>query len=54
MNGDGKEEEKKQNGVIENEALKSLSDQLSDPTLKSSARVLILISLTMNKKLSFV
>jgi DNA-binding MarR family transcriptional regulator len=38
----------------EDENLSSLSNQLSDSTLKSSTRILILISLTMNKKLSFV
>jgi DNA-binding MarR family transcriptional regulator len=40
--------------ITEDESLRSLSDQLSDPCLKSSARVLILISLIMNKRLSFV
>lgn len=40
--------------ISENENLISLSNQLSDPTLKSSTRILILISLTMNKQLSFV
>ena len=34
------------------EAIKSLSQQLGDPTFKSSARILILILLAMNKKLS--
>lgn len=35
-------------------SLKTLADRLSDPALKSSARVVILISLSINKKLSFV
>jgi DNA-binding MarR family transcriptional regulator len=34
------------------EAIKSLNEQLSDPGLKSSARILILILLAMNKKLT--
>ena len=34
------------------EAIKSLSKQLGDPTFKSSARILILILLAMNKRLS--
>lgn len=33
-------------------ALKALSDLLAEPSLKSSARVLILISLSINKKLN--
>ena len=37
-----------------NDALKALADQLSDPALKSSARVVILMSLSINKKLSFI
>ncbi len=36
------------------EALKSLSEQLGDPSFKSSTRILILILLAMNKKLSAV
>ncbi len=34
------------------DTIKSLNMQLSDPTFKSSARILILILLAMNKKLS--
>jgi DNA-binding MarR family transcriptional regulator len=34
------------------DAIKSLNEQLSDPTFKSSTRILILILLAMNKKLS--
>jgi DNA-binding MarR family transcriptional regulator len=34
--------------------LKALGEQLSDPTLKSSTRILILISLALNKKLGFI
>ena len=34
------------------EAIKSLNEQLSDPTFKSSTRILILILLAMNKKLT--
>jgi DNA-binding MarR family transcriptional regulator len=34
------------------EALKDLGEQLSDPALKSSTRVLILISLALNRKMS--
>ncbi len=34
------------------EAIKSLNEQLSEPSLKSSARILILILLAMNKKMS--
>jgi DNA-binding MarR family transcriptional regulator len=36
------------------EALKSLGDQLNDPCLKSSTRILILISLALNGKLGFL
>lgn len=36
------------------EAIKSLNEQLADPTFKSSTRILILILLAMNKKLSAV
>ena len=36
------------------EALKDLGEQLSDPSLKSSTRILILISLALNRKMSFV
>ena len=36
------------------EALKELGEQLSDPSLKSSTRILILISLALNRKMSFV
>jgi DNA-binding MarR family transcriptional regulator len=35
-------------------SLKSLADQLNDPALKSSARVVILISLSINQKLTFI
>jgi len=34
------------------DAIKSLNEQLSEPSLKSSTRILILILLAMNKKLS--
>ncbi len=34
------------------DAIKALNEQLSDPSLKSSTRILILILLAMNKKLS--
>ncbi len=34
------------------DTIKSLNEQLSDPSLKSSTRILILILLAMNKKLS--
>jgi DNA-binding transcriptional ArsR family regulator len=34
------------------EAIKLLNQQLSDPTFKSSTRILILILLAMNRKLS--
>jgi len=44
----------KRNGLAENESLKSLGKQLNDPALRSSARILILISLSINNKLSFV
>jgi DNA-binding MarR family transcriptional regulator len=36
------------------EKLRSLNDQLNDPSLKSSVRIMILISLTINGKMSFV
>jgi DNA-binding MarR family transcriptional regulator len=36
------------------EALKDLGEQLNDPSLKSSTRILILISLALNRKMSFV
>jgi DNA-binding MarR family transcriptional regulator len=35
-------------------ALKDLGEQLSDPALKSSTRVLILISLALNRRMSVV
>ena len=35
-------------------ALGSLRDRFSDPSLRSSTRVLILISLALNQKMSFV
>ncbi len=35
-------------------ALGSLRDQFSDPSLRSSTRILILISLALNQKMSFV
>ena len=38
--------------IPSSEAIKSLNEQLSDPSLKSSTRILILILLAMNKKLS--
>lgn len=38
--------------VPSTETIKSLNEQLSDPGLKSSTRILILILLAMNKKLS--
>jgi DNA-binding MarR family transcriptional regulator len=50
-NGEGPE---KNDRSTENDNLTSLRDRLSDPALKSSARVLILISLSISKKLSFV
>ena len=36
------------------DALKVLGEQFSDPSFKSSTRVLILISLALNKRLGFV
>lgn len=36
------------------EAIRALNEQLGDPSLKSSVRILILILLAMNKKLSSV
>jgi DNA-binding transcriptional ArsR family regulator len=36
------------------EALKDLGEQFSDPALKSSTRVLILISLALNRRMSVV
>jgi DNA-binding MarR family transcriptional regulator len=36
------------------DAVKHLGEQLSDPCLKSSTRLVILISLALNKKLGFV
>lgn len=35
-------------------ALKNLSEQLSDPALKSTTRILILVSLAVNGKLGFL
>jgi DNA-binding MarR family transcriptional regulator len=49
----GKEALKPKNGN-QDEVLKSLVEQFSDPALKSSTRILILISLALNKKLRFV
>jgi DNA-binding transcriptional ArsR family regulator len=42
----------KSTGAYNAEAIKALNEQLSDPTFKSSARILILILLAMNKKMS--
>ena len=39
-------------GIPSADAIKALNQQLSDPSLKSSTRILILILLAMNKKLS--
>jgi DNA-binding MarR family transcriptional regulator len=36
------------------EALKDLGEQFSDPALKSSTRILILISLALNRKMSIL
>jgi DNA-binding MarR family transcriptional regulator len=36
------------------DALKDLGELLSDPSLKSSTRILILISLALNRRMSFV
>jgi DNA-binding MarR family transcriptional regulator len=36
------------------DTIKSLNEQLNDPTFKSSTRILILILLSMNKKLTSV
>jgi DNA-binding MarR family transcriptional regulator len=36
------------------DALKSLGEQLNDPCLKSSTRILILISLAINRRLGFI
>jgi DNA-binding MarR family transcriptional regulator len=41
-------------GLIAGETIRSLNEQLGDPSLKSSTRILILILLTMNKKMSSV
>ncbi len=38
--------------IPSSETIKSLNEQLSDPSLKSSTRILILILLAMNKKLN--
>lgn len=38
----------------ETDALGSLKDQFSGPSLRSSTRILILISLALNQKMSFV
>jgi DNA-binding MarR family transcriptional regulator len=46
--------QKKSKTQDSNVTLKILAGQLSDPALKSSARIVILISLSINKKLSFV
>jgi DNA-binding MarR family transcriptional regulator len=42
------------NGDATGDALKSLSTQFNDPSLKSSTRVLILFSLALNQKLGFM
>jgi DNA-binding MarR family transcriptional regulator len=39
-------------GPSPGETIKSLNEQLGDPSLKSSTRILILILLTMNKRMS--
>ncbi len=38
--------------IPSSDAIKSLNEQLSEPSLKSSTRILILILLALNKKLS--
>jgi DNA-binding MarR family transcriptional regulator len=38
-------------GLSPGEAIRSLNQQLSDPSLKSSTRILMLILLTMNKRM---
>jgi DNA-binding MarR family transcriptional regulator len=38
----------------ESTALSMLREQLNDPSLKSSARVLILVSLALNRKMTFM
>ena len=40
--------------ATEEKALDMLREQFSDPTLRSSTRVLILISLALNRKMTFV
>ncbi len=40
------------NKIPSEDTIKSLNEQLSEPSLKSSTRILILILLAMNKKLS--
>jgi DNA-binding MarR family transcriptional regulator len=41
-------------GLSTGETIRSLNEQLGDPVLKSSTRILILILLTMNKRMSSV
>lgn len=45
-------ETREDSGRSVGEAIRSLNEQLSNPSLKSSTRILILILLTMNKKMS--
>jgi DNA-binding MarR family transcriptional regulator len=49
----GREDPKRNSDNRSKESLSSLNQQLNDPALKSSARILILISLTINRKMSF-
>jgi DNA-binding MarR family transcriptional regulator len=48
------EMETRENHELADETIRSLSEQLGDPGLKSSTRVLILILLTMNRKMNSV
>ena len=48
------EKEPSRPGSYHRDVLKALGEQFNDPALKSSTRILILISLALNKKLRFV
>ncbi len=45
---------KDSNVISETVALNALREQLNDPSLKSSTRVLILVSLALNRKVTFM
>ena len=48
------EDETKREKIVADETIKSLNEQLSDSTFKSSARIMILVLLSMARRMSSV